>query len=137
MSQWFLYINMFTHCNCISCNSGMCMIGSCNNHCINILAHLIIHFPEVLIHFSFRIMLKNTFTVTPIHVTKGNDVLVFNVFQISKTHSSYTYTRNIQFIAGCFMAKSADHITGQNSKAGSSCCSPANERPSAKLFVFF
>ncbi len=103
---------MLSHGHGVGGHEGVAVICCSNNHSIDFISHLLIHLTPVPVLFCIGIMIKTSFSVFPIHIAKSDDVLVRNIFKVTKTHSANSDACNIQFVAGSNVAKPTDNPAG-------------------------
>src|SRR5690606_1348532 len=126
----FLKVYVFAHLHALSGGDCMGMIWSSDNHRINIFPHFVKHYAVILILFSFWVIVKGTLGIFPVNIAKCYDVLAGHFSKICSTHTTHSYTCNIQHVAWGCVTYTSQNVSGHNSNSRSYSGGSGYEFPS-------
>jgi len=96
--QRLFTVHVFAALNRGHCRDGMKMVRGGYHHGIDLLLHLVEHFPEIAVLFRLRKLFERLRRATQIDIAEGNDVVArSHGVDVTRAHSSDTNSGNIDF----------------------------------------
>jgi len=118
VNEWFLHIDVFSGCDCLSGNDGVGVVGSCNHHGISLIEQFGKHLAVVLVAFCLGVFLEYVVGILEVDITQSDDFFGFHFSQVGSTAPPDSHTEDFQLaverlgVACCFvfLGSGCEHV---------------------------